>query len=72
MNICGVCNKWKCVTQPRDYGYPKIKGVWNKIIILKELNRVKELYEKEGNNYAATTIQERVEVEFMFIDEIKP
>lgn len=60
MDICGVCNEWKSVTEPRDYGYPKVKVYWNKKNILEELNKVKLLYEKEGNNFAANEVQERI------------
>ena len=60
MDICEVCNEWKEVTQPRDYGYPKIKPKYDKIKILNSLENVKQLYIDKGQNYDAQQIEKRI------------
>ena len=64
MDICEVCNEWKEVTQPRDYGYPKVKPMYDKVKILTNLENVKRLYIEKGENYEAEQIEKKI-VEWM-------
>ena len=59
-NICDICNEFTSVSEPRDYGYPKVKSNFNKAKILGELEYVKSIYIKEGNISAANELDERI------------
>ena len=64
MDICEVCNEWKEVTQPRDYGYPNVKPMYDKVKILTNLGNVKRFYIEKGENYEAEQIEKKI-VEWM-------
>lgn len=59
-DVCDVCNRWKSVTEPRDYGYPKVKAKRDKDLILHELCKAGRQYRREGNDHAAQHIEERM------------
>lgn len=61
MDICDCCNEWKCVTAPRDYGNPKLVAQYDLKKILKNLDRVKQFYIENGENYNALQIAEKME-----------
>lgn len=63
LDICGICNSWTSVASVRYYGYPKIKRTWNVKKIIQELLKAKSQYETEGNTYAASVIQQRIDNE---------
>lgn len=59
-DICDVCNRWKSVTEPRDYRYPKITAKKDKTLILHELCKAGRKYRREGNDLAAHEIEQRM------------
>jgi hypothetical protein len=59
-NICGVCNEWKNVTEPRDYGYPNVKSNWNKEKIISELKKAIALYIVVGDKISSEIISDRI------------
>lgn len=64
--ICDVCNLWKIVTSPSDYGYPNLKVKLDKHLIIKELDKQRKEYIKMGNLSAAEEISlQIVRVKFM-------
>lgn len=63
LNICEVCNKWRSVTHPRNYGYPELKINRNREEIIKELTEVISFYEKTGDFYSSNLIRNRIEDE---------
>lgn len=52
MDVCDVCNHWKSVTEPRDYGYPKVKMQRDKDLIRHELCKARR--EAQRNGYDLT------------------
>jgi putative phage-type endonuclease len=63
-DICDVCNCWKIVTEPRDFGYPDLPYRKNLTKIRKELMDAAQEYRKEdpeGNRLGIQELQERVD-----------
>lgn len=68
MNICDVCNEWKCVTQLRDYSYPKVVFSCDKKKIYSELLKIQEYYEKQGDKFSSNEIRRRICLEGYIVD----
>jgi hypothetical protein len=60
MNICGVCNEWTTVTQPRDYGYPAVSSKHDHPKILSNMQKVKDLYIAEGKPFAVQVMDDLI------------
>lgn len=57
MGLCQVCNEWKEITQPRDFGYPKVKANIDPVKCATELSKMMNLYKKMGNEFSADLIR---------------
>jgi hypothetical protein len=60
-DICSVCNLYKSVTQPRDYGYPELKSKYDIEKIIDQLYNVKRFYMENSLPECAAHIQKEID-----------
>jgi len=60
-DICDVCNKWKVVTEPRDYGHPDLPYRFDKEKILQELRKARNTYDEENASEEVEELTRRIE-----------
>lgn len=63
MYICDVCNRWKSVTDIRNYGYPKVESKNDIELIRHEISKAKRKFIKD-NDHASVLEIESIMIDF--------